>query len=102
MLRRFKDDVSEVRSGMECGVTIENYSDLKPGDIIETFELETVLRKLEISKPQPVRVNIFNQTYTVVTAGDPRRSAAVFSALPFYPADVAGSGQRGGAISFGL
>jgi len=32
--RRFKDDVSEVRSGMECGVTIENYGACKPGDII--------------------------------------------------------------------
>jgi len=41
-LRRFKDDVSEVRSGMECGVTIENYSDLKPGDIIEAFVAEKV------------------------------------------------------------
>ena len=41
-LRRFKDDVSEVRSGMECGVTIENYSDLKPGDIIEAYVAEKV------------------------------------------------------------
>ena len=41
-LRRFKDDVSEVRSGMECGVTIENYGDLKPGDIIEAFVTEKV------------------------------------------------------------
>jgi translation initiation factor IF-2 len=41
-LRRFKDDVSEVRSGMECGVTIENYSDLKPGDIIEAFVSEKI------------------------------------------------------------
>jgi translation initiation factor IF-2 len=41
-LRRFKDDVSEVRSGMECGVTIENYSDLKPGDIIEAFVAEKI------------------------------------------------------------
>jgi translation initiation factor IF-2 len=41
-LRRFKDDVSEVRSGMECGVTIENYGDVKPGDIIEAFVTEKV------------------------------------------------------------
>jgi translation initiation factor IF-2 len=34
-LRRFKDDVSEVKSGMECGITLENYSDVKQGDIIE-------------------------------------------------------------------
>ena len=36
-LQRFKDDVSEVRSGMECGITLENYADVKAGDIIEAF-----------------------------------------------------------------
>ncbi len=41
-LRRFKDDVSEVRSGMECGVTIENFGDIKPGDVIEAFVTEKV------------------------------------------------------------
>ena len=41
-LRRFKDDVSEVRSGMECGVTIENFGDVKPGDMIEAFVTEKV------------------------------------------------------------
>jgi len=41
-LRRFKDDVSEVRSGMECGVTIENFADVKPRDIIEAFVTEKV------------------------------------------------------------
>jgi len=41
-LRRFKDDVSEVRSGMECGVTLENYGDIKAGDIIEAFVTEKV------------------------------------------------------------
>jgi len=41
-LRRFKDDVSEVRSGMECGVTIENFGDIKQGDIIEAFVTEKV------------------------------------------------------------
>jgi len=37
-LKRFKDEVSEVKSGYECGVTLDNYSDIKVGDIIETFE----------------------------------------------------------------
>jgi len=37
-LRRFKDDVREVREGFECGIGLENFQDLKPGDIIETFE----------------------------------------------------------------
>ena len=37
-LRRFKDDVREVQSGFECGIGLENYQDLKPGDVIETYE----------------------------------------------------------------
>jgi translation initiation factor IF-2 len=41
-LRRFKDDVSEVKSGMECGITLENYGDVKQGDIIEAFVSERV------------------------------------------------------------
>jgi len=41
-LRRFKNDTSEVRSGMECGVTIENYGDVKPADVIEAFVTERV------------------------------------------------------------
>jgi len=41
-LRRFKDDVSEVRSGLECGVGVQNYNDLKVGDVIEAFITEKV------------------------------------------------------------
>jgi translation initiation factor IF-2 len=41
-LRRFKDDVSEVKSGMECGITLENYGDIKQGDVIEAFVTERV------------------------------------------------------------
>ena len=41
-LRRFKDDVSEVKTGQECGITLENYSDVKQGDIIEAFVTERV------------------------------------------------------------
>ncbi|PWT86514.1 MAG: translation initiation factor IF-2, partial [Proteobacteria bacterium] len=41
-LRRFKDDVSEVKTGMECGITLENYPDVKQGDIIEAFVTERV------------------------------------------------------------
>jgi translation initiation factor IF-2 len=41
-LRRFKDDASEVRSGMECGVSIANYGDIKVGDVIEAFVTERV------------------------------------------------------------
>jgi translation initiation factor IF-2 len=41
-LRRFKDDVSEVKSGMECGVTFGNFADVKQGDVIEAFVKERV------------------------------------------------------------
>jgi translation initiation factor IF-2 len=41
-LKRFKDDASEVRSGLECGVSIENFNDLKPGDVLEGFLTERV------------------------------------------------------------
>ncbi len=43
-LRRFKDDVREVRDGFECGIGLENYQDLKPGDVIETFEEREISR----------------------------------------------------------
>lgn len=39
-LRRFKDDVKEVNTGYECGIGIENYNDLKEGDVIEAFKIE--------------------------------------------------------------
>jgi translation initiation factor IF-2 len=41
-LKRFKDDVREVAAGYECGIGLENYNDLKVGDIIEVFEMEEV------------------------------------------------------------
>ena len=43
-LRRFKDDVSEVREGFECGIGLSDFQDLKPGDLIETFEEKLVVR----------------------------------------------------------
>jgi translation initiation factor IF-2 len=46
-LKRFKDDVKEVATGFECGIQIENYNDLKNGDIIESFEITETARKLE-------------------------------------------------------
>jgi translation initiation factor IF-2 len=41
-LRRFKDDVSEVKSGLECGISLERYNDIKAGDVIEVFTMERV------------------------------------------------------------
>lgn len=41
-LKRFKDDVKEVKSGFECGMSLENYNDIKVGDVIECFEMEQI------------------------------------------------------------
>ena len=43
-LRRFKDDVREVATGYECGISIERFNDLKEGDIIEAYEMQEVKR----------------------------------------------------------
>jgi translation initiation factor IF-2 len=41
-LKRFKNDASEVKSGFECGISIANFNDIKPGDVIEAFATERV------------------------------------------------------------
>lgn len=45
-LRRFKDDVVEVRQGFECGIGVKNYNDVKPGDLIEVYETVEIQRDL--------------------------------------------------------
>jgi translation initiation factor IF-2 len=45
-LRRFKDDASEVRNGMECGIGVKNYTDVRVGDLIEVFEVKEIARSL--------------------------------------------------------
>ena len=45
-LKRFKDDVKDVQMGMECGLTIKNYNDVKAGDIVEAYETEEIKRTL--------------------------------------------------------
>jgi translation initiation factor IF-2 len=45
-LRRFKEDAREVQSGYECGIGLENFQDIKAGDVIEVFETERVARRL--------------------------------------------------------
>lgn len=45
-LRRFKDDVSEVRHGMECGIGVKNYLDVRVGDLIEVFDRQEIARSL--------------------------------------------------------
>ena len=48
-LRRFKDDVKEVKDGFECGIGVENFNDLKVGDVLECYRREIVARTLEAS-----------------------------------------------------
>ncbi|MEW6253673.1 MAG: hypothetical protein AB1716_23755, partial [Planctomycetota bacterium] len=45
-LRRFKDDVREVRNGLECGIRIQDFDDVKPGDMIQTFDMVEVAQEL--------------------------------------------------------
>ncbi len=46
-LKRFKDDVREVKAGYECGMSVENFNDVKVGDILESFRVEEIARKLD-------------------------------------------------------
>jgi translation initiation factor IF-2 len=48
-LRRFKDDAREVLQGYECGIGIEGYNDLKPGDVLEAYEIQEVAAELSIN-----------------------------------------------------
>jgi translation initiation factor IF-2 len=45
-LRRFKDDVREVTEGFECGIKVANFDDVKPGDVIEAFQIEKIKREI--------------------------------------------------------
>jgi translation initiation factor IF-2 len=47
-LKRFKDDVREVANGYECGISVENFNDIKVGDHLETFEIIEEKRKLQV------------------------------------------------------
>ncbi len=46
-LKRFKDDVREVKEGLECGIGVENFNDVKVGDVLEAYQIEEVARSLE-------------------------------------------------------
>ena len=41
-LKRFKDDVTEVKAGFECGIRLDSFNDYEEGDVIETFEVEKI------------------------------------------------------------
>jgi len=53
-LKRHKDDTSEVRAGMECGVKLVRYDDIKIGDVIEVYEKVEISRSLELEQEQTV------------------------------------------------
>jgi translation initiation factor IF-2 len=46
-LKRFKDDVREVEEGFECGIVVENFQDVKEGDVLEAYETRQVERELD-------------------------------------------------------
>jgi translation initiation factor IF-2 len=48
-LRRFKDDASEVRNGMECGIAVGNFNDVKKGDVIEAFVIEKIAAEIGVA-----------------------------------------------------
>jgi len=48
-LRRFKDDVKEVREGFECGVKLANFDDVKKGDTVEAYEIVQKVRELKLA-----------------------------------------------------
>ena len=45
-LKRFKDDAKEVRAGLECGLSLKNYTDIQVGDSLEVFEVQEIARTL--------------------------------------------------------
>jgi translation initiation factor IF-2 len=45
-LRRFKDEAADVRNGMECGIGVKDYNDVKAGDLIEVYDVTQVQRSL--------------------------------------------------------
>ena len=46
-LKRFKEDVREVKDGLECGMSVENFNDIKVGDFLEAYTIEEITRTLE-------------------------------------------------------
>jgi translation initiation factor IF-2 len=55
-LRRFKDDVKEVRSGLECGIALEKFNDIKVGDLFEAYlikERKRTLEEVQAAAPTP-------------------------------------------------
>ena len=51
-LKRFKEDVREVKEGLECGIGVENFNDIKIGDLLEPYQIEKIARTLEAAGTQ--------------------------------------------------
>jgi translation initiation factor IF-2 len=49
-LKRVKDDVKDVGEGIECGIAFEGFDDIKKGDLVESFTIEKIARRLESKK----------------------------------------------------
>lgn len=51
-LKRFKDEVKDVKAGFECGMAFENYEDIRAGDMIECFEISSHAREVTANAPE--------------------------------------------------
>ncbi len=90
-LRRFKDDVSEVKSGFECGIGFERYNDLKVGDVIEVFVVERVAATVEqadasewvmSSRPERIARSDSERARTAARPSGPRSRRGLSHAHP--------------------
>ena len=74
-LKRFKDDAREVREGFECGIGLSDFQDLKPGDLIETFDEQEIARTLELADGRTLREVSGEGTATRAVAAAQRDAA---------------------------
>ena len=100
-LRRFKDDVAEVRAGLECGVVLADTNDIKPGDMLEVFEVEERARTL-VTVPLPLAGGLregmsdAEQALPLPQAGGEAKSCAAPKPLKAAPSAFFGSASRCG------
>ena len=90
-LRRFKDDVSEVKAGFECGIGFDRYNDIKVGDVIEAFVVERVATPVWSGKEDPS--NLLACLFVMPQAPEPLVSATK-SRRSSLAADARGSRSR--------
>src|SRR5258705_12101615 len=71
-LKRFKDEVKEVQSGQECGMAFENYGDMRVGDVIECYRVETIQRSLGVQVSQSAALVTEKRRHGRACPGHPR------------------------------